>query len=122
MNYEIILTILVLILISLGLLFNIKRDNEDTNALNYKEARDMMKKNKFEYIIDIRSEREYNSGRFPGAIHIPIDKLRDGVKLYDMRSFILLYEGPRAAYGKIILNDMGFNNVMYLKADYKRLI
>jgi rhodanese-related sulfurtransferase len=122
MNYEIILTILVLILISLGLLFNIKRDNEDTNALNYKEARDMIRKNKFEYIIDIRSEREYNAGRFPGAIHIPIDKLRDGVKLYDMRSSILLYEGPRAAYGKIILNDMGFNNVMYLKADYKRLI
>ena len=122
MNYEIILTILVLILISLGLLFNIKRDNEDTNALNYKEARDMIRKNKFEYIIDIRSEREYNAGRFPGAIHIPIDKLRDGVKLYDMRSSILLYDGPRAAYGKIILNDMGFNNVMYLKADYKRLI
>ena len=122
MNYEIILTILVLILISLGLLFNIKRDNEDTNALNYKEARDMIRKNKFEYIIDIRSEREYNAGRFPGAIHIPIDKLRDGVNLYDMRSSILLYEGPRAAYGKIILNDMGFNNVMYLKADYKRLI
>ena len=122
MNYEIILTILVLILISLGLLLNIKRDNKDTYALNYKEARDMIRKNKFEYIIDIRSEREYNAGRFPGAIHIPIDKLRDGVKLYDMRSSILLYEGPRAAYGKIILNDMGFNNVMYLKTDYNRLI
>jgi|TARA_Y100000389_G_C16972842_1_gene276536 rhodanese-related sulfurtransferase len=122
MNYEIILIILVLILISLGLLLNIKRDNKDTYALNYKEARDMIRKNKFEYIIDIRSEREYNAGRFPGAIHIPIDNLRDGVKLYDMRSSILLYEGPRAAYGKIILNDMGFNNVMYLKTDYNRLI
>ena len=122
MNYEIILTILVLILISLGLLLNIKRDNQDKYALNYKEARDMIRDNKFEYIIDIRSEREYNAGRFPGAIHIPIDNLRDGVKLYDMRSSILLYEGPRAAYGKIILNDMGFNNVMYLKTDYNRLI
>ena len=122
MNYEIILTILVLILISLGLLLNIKRDNQDKYALNYKEARDMIRDNKFEYIIDIRSEREYNAGRFPGAIHIPIDNLRDGVKLYDMRSSILLYEGPRAAYGKIILNDMGFNKVMYLKADYNRLI
>lgn len=117
-----LLTIISLILISLALIFNIKRDNEDRYALGYIEARDMIRNKKFEYIIDIRSEREFNAGRFPGAIHIPLDELREKVKLYDLSSSILLYEGPRAAYGRIILNDMGFKNVMYLKSDYKRLI
>tara|TARA_B110000259_G_scaffold104745_1_gene120359 strand:+ start:1485 stop:1856 length:372 start_codon:yes stop_codon:yes gene_type:complete len=118
MNNKIIFTIII---ISLGLLFNIKRDNDDNYALNAMEARKMIKQNKFDYIIDIRSEREFNAGRFPGAVHIPINNLREGVQLYDMISVILLYEGPRAAYGKIILNDMGFKNVMYLKSGYKLL-
>ena len=58
-------------------------------ALGYKEARDMIRENKFDYIIDIRSEREFNAGRFPGAIHIPLDELREKVKLYDLSSNIL---------------------------------
>ena len=76
-----LLTIISLILISLALIFNIKRDNEDRYALGYKEARDMIRNKKFEYIIDIRSEREFNGGRFPGGIHIPLDELREKVKL-----------------------------------------
>tara|TARA_B110000259_G_scaffold188119_1_gene245064 strand:+ start:2404 stop:2772 length:369 start_codon:yes stop_codon:yes gene_type:complete len=121
MNYEILFSILVLIFISLGILFNIKEDEKNNNVLNYTEARTMIKNTKFDYIIDVRSREEYNFARIQEAIYIPIDELKKSVELYDMNSVILLIEGPRAAYGKIILNNMGFDNVMYLKEGYNRL-
>ena len=116
-----LIILICFLLIFLGLYFNIKRDQEPSTALDVKTARKLVKQNHFDYVIDVRSQREFNENRFIGAINIPLNDLYKGVKLYDMNSNILLYEGPRAAMGQRILIEMGFKNTMYLKGDYKRL-
>lgn len=114
--------LLCFLLIFLGLYLNIKRDREPDIALDVMTARKLIKQTFFDYVIDVRSQREFNEDRFPGAINIPLNDLYKGVKLYDLSSNILLYEGPRAAMGQRILIEMGFKNTYYLKSNYKRLI
>ena len=119
LNFLIIIVFLA-IFFSLGL--NIDNDRRSSVAIDYKIAQKLIKQHYFDYIIDVRSNREWNEGRLPGAIHIPLNELYNGVKLYDMSSNILLYSGLRANTGSKILIQMGFKNVKYLKSDYRKLI
>ena len=122
MRIENFVILLCFLLIFLGLYLNIKRDREPIKALDVKTAKELIHKRFFDYIIDVRSQREYNESRFPSAINIPLNEIYNEMKLYDMRSKVLLYEGARASMGKKILNEMGFKNVYYLKTNFRRLI
>ena len=73
-------------------------------------------------ILDI-TEKEWKEGRYPGAIHIPLNKLYEGVKLYELNSRYLIYceTGRRASMGAELMKQMGFKNVHFLVGNYRLL-
>lgn len=65
-------------------------------------------------VVDVRTQEEFVSGAFPGAINIPLDELQHRVsELGNPSRDITLYcaSGARSSYGQNILSRMGFTNV-----------
>ncbi len=65
-------------------------------------------------MVDVRTSGEYAGGAHPDAINIPLDELSQRVEdLGDKEREITLYcaSGARSAYGKRVLEQMGFSNV-----------
>ena len=106
------------------IILNIQRDTEPKIGVTAKKAKELLQKNYYDYVIDVRTNREWNQGRFPGAVHHPLNELYKNVKLYDMNANYLIYcrTGRRAYMGASIMKEMGFKNVHYLKGDYRKLM
>ena len=65
-------------------------------------------------LVDVRTSEEYEMGAHPDAVNIPLDDLQQNTdKLGAKNREIILYcaSGARSAYGKRILDQMGFTNV-----------
>jgi rhodanese-related sulfurtransferase len=122
-DYIILIFGVILILLFL-LNKNIKQNKKKTIAINVIDAKKLLKKNYYDYVIDVRTNKEWNEGRYPGAVHIPLKKLYNGVKLYDMNAKYLIYceTGRRARVGADIMIEMGFKNVNFLVGNYKLII
>lgn len=62
------------------------------------------------YILDVRTEREYKAGHYPGAENIPLDTIRDRINnLPKNREFwVYCHQGQRSYYATRILNEHGF--------------
>jgi rhodanese-related sulfurtransferase len=63
------------------------------------------------YILDVRTEYEYNNGHYPDAVNIPLDRIRDRVnELPENREiWAYCYQGQRSYYATRILLENGFN-------------
>jgi len=70
-------------------------------------------------IIDVRSEREFDAGHIPGAIHIPFWSayFRSEEVPGDLLSPVVIYcqHGPRASLAGWMLRLEGFRNIRYLE-------
>lgn len=66
-----------------------------------------------EQVIDVRTEGEWNRGHLEGAIHIPVDQLRDGLDKLDPRrpTVVVCRSGMRAWIAARILSANGFADV-----------
>ena len=66
-----------------------------------------------EYILDVRTEREYNRDHFPNAVNIPLDTLRDRLEMIpgDRKIFIYCETGQRSYYAERILLQNGFSPI-----------
>lgn len=70
-------------------------------------------------ILDVRTDREYEAGHVPGALHIPHTRLAE--RLSDLpagkEDGIVVYceRGPRATTAENILEDAGFREVRTLE-------
>lgn len=65
-------------------------------------------------LIDVRTEQEYLSGAFEGAVNIPLDALKSHIgQLGDHGREITVYcaSGARSAYAKQLLEQHGFKKV-----------
>lgn len=65
-------------------------------------------------VIDVRSQEEYASGFYPGAINIPLDSIDSYARrLGDHNREITLYcaSGARSAYAQQILQSIGYTNL-----------
>ncbi len=75
-------------------------------------------------LLDVRSEREFATGRVPGARNIPYDELKgrlDEIAAYRDRGVITYCErGGRASVANQILRDAGFADVAHLQGDMSR--
>ena len=69
-------------------------------------------------VIDVRSEGEFAQRHLPGAINIPLDRLRDDIARYapDKAQPLLLHclSGGRSALGKKTLDKLGYQHVFNL--------
>lgn len=117
-NLLLLIVIIILLLLSLK---NIKANNKIKYGITPHDAKKLIKKNYFDYIIDVRTEKEWREDRLVSSINIPLDNLYEGVKLYELNARYLIYckSGRRASIGSAIMRKMGFKNVYFLIGNYK---
>ena len=76
------------------------------------EARDWL--NKGARVIDVRSEEEFQERHLPGAVNVPLDRLRAEIAHHapDKEHPLLLHclSGARSGMGKASLRKMGYRN------------
>ena len=66
------------------------------------------------YLVDVRTEEEYNSGAIPSAINIPFDVIAGNLPTEDRTARIIVYcrSGNRSGIASDTLEDLGFTNVL----------
>jgi rhodanese-related sulfurtransferase len=69
-------------------------------------------------VLDVRTPDEFNRGHIPGARHLPLDRLGDGVGLLEnlkgSRVVCVCATGKRSAVAAVRLRKAGFPNVYNL--------
>lgn len=72
-------------------------------------------------VLDVRSEREYQRGHVPGAVHIPHKQLEQRLAELDQwrkKSVVVYCEtGYRARIAASLLEERGFEEVFHLVGD-----
>jgi len=65
------------------------------------------------YLVDVRTEAEYNAGAIPTAINIPFDVIADNLPTEDRSARIIVYcrSGNRSGIAQDTLEGLGFTNV-----------
>ena len=123
----IVFMIIFLIILSFWLIFylDVYRYVTGDGYITTESAKNKINKNEIDYIIDIRSDREWQMGHYNTAIHIPLDELDIEEMLPDdfKEKTILIYcrTGRRARQGYNILKGMGAKKVYYINDSYKSL-
>jgi len=101
-------------LLSLFLLACSPSDNTAINQLS-PIASAGLQSNDFAVIIDVRSNREWDNQRIPGAIHIPLGELKgrmDELKSFEGKQLIMQCAvGGRSSKAVEILQEAGFSDV-----------
>ena len=71
-------------------------------------------------LVDVRTQKEVESGMIPGAVHIPLDKLRErmGELPRDKEINVCCQVGLRGYIGARILRQRGFTRVRNLSGGY----
>ena len=72
-------------------------------------------------LIDVRTLDEFNNGHIPGAINMPIDDLRDNLKMLDINKTLYIYcqIGLRGYLAQRILTQSGYDHVYNISGGYK---
>ena len=79
------------------------------------------RQNREYYLVDVRTESEYNDGFIPTAVNIPYDVLADKLPTEDRDALIIVYcrSGRRSAIADTILTELGFTNVFDFGGVYR---
>lgn len=90
------------------------------------DAKDALKKGQFDAVVDVRTDAEWNMGRYPLAIHIPTKQLGEllGQRIPDKKAKILFYcnTSTRARMAAEEAQKMGYTNIRYLLGTHKNLM
>lgn len=79
-------------------------------TVNYEQAKNLIY-NGNTFLIDVRSEAEYNSGHIEGAISIPLDKIDDIEFAKNINLIVYCRSGSRSKSAALKLLDLGYVNV-----------
>jgi phage shock protein E len=94
--------------------------------ISAEEAKKGIADGKFQRILDVRTDTEYNLGHYPEAIHIPTQKLQEELdtKLPNKQAGILIYcnTGQRSRYAADLLKAKGYTNIRYITGPYWSLL
>jgi rhodanese-related sulfurtransferase len=73
------------------------------------------------YLIDVRTESEYNGGFIPTAVNIPYDVLADKLPTENRDTLIIVYcrSGRRSAVADTTLTRLGFTSVFDFGGIYR---
>lgn len=73
-------------------------------------------------VVDVRSEKDFDSNHFIGAINIPletIENIKDNVKSKETNIFLYCASGIISDYARIRLSKLGYKNAYNLGGLYK---
>ncbi len=126
MNWSSIIGLLIIVLIlTIVLLYNYSISSP--NRISSKIGKMLIKNNKIDIILDVRTKLERDSiGFYPNSVHIPSSDLEtEFVNKYPNKNiFILAYcnTGQRARKAVEKLEKLGYMNVMYISGIYTELL
>jgi rhodanese-related sulfurtransferase len=71
-------------------------------------------------ILDVRSNKEYERGHIPGAVHVPLSDIGDKIKKLKKDKDIVVYcqNGNRSIWAIKRLMGMGFSSLTNLKGGF----
>lgn len=99
---------------------------QSPNRISATEAKYLIKKGKFDVILDVRTDFEYNLGHYPNALHIPTKDLEIQVprKIPNKNASILVYcnTGQRSRYAADLLGKMGYKKVKYITGPHTSIM
>lgn len=75
------------------------------------EAKNILETDKSAVLLDVRTEKEYQSIRVPNSILIPVDDLRFKFKELDKskKYLVMCRSGNRSAFATYALRQLGFD-------------
>jgi rhodanese-related sulfurtransferase len=106
---------------------NIKKNIfDDPNLkINTKLAKEMVKNNEFDRIIDVRNDRRWIMGHHVDAIHIQLNRLESILpdKIVDKNFKLLVYaeNKQKARDASKIIKKLGYKNIKYINENYTEL-
>jgi rhodanese-related sulfurtransferase len=117
-------TVLIIILIVLGvtLWYNLG----SSKAIYPEDAKKAIQRQEFDHVVDVRTDAEWNLGKYPLALHIPLPTVESALpqRIPDKNARILFYcnttTRSRAAAEKAA--QMGYQNVRYLVGTHTNLL
>jgi rhodanese-related sulfurtransferase len=82
-------------------------------------ARDLDQK-KGMMLLDVRTDKEYEQGHIPGAVHVPLADIGDKVKKLKKDKDLVVYcrSGNQSIWAIKRLMGMGYKNLYNLKGGY----
>ena len=90
------------------------------------EARKLLRDQKIDVVLDVRTKIEYNLGHYPQALNIPTAVLSDQVEtmIPDKNTRILVYcnTGQRSRWATDVLRAKGYKNVLYITGPHLTLL
>lgn len=71
-------------------------------------------------LLDVRTDKEYEAGHIPGAVHIPLAEIGDRIKKLKKDKDLVVYcqSGNRSIWAIKRLMGMGYKNLYNLKGGY----
>ncbi len=71
-------------------------------------------------LLDVRTDKEYEAGHIPGAVHVPLAEIGDKVKKLKKDKELVVYcqSGNRSIWAIKRLMGMGYKNLYNLKGGY----
>ena len=71
-------------------------------------------------LLDVRSDKEYEQGHIPGAVHVPLADIGDKVKKHKKDKDLVVYcrSGNQSIWAIKRLMGMGYKNLYNLKGGY----
>lgn len=122
MRVNYILICCLLIILFLVIYYNFQKSLE----ISPLDARQNIKNEKYDYIIDVRTQKEWDEDHLENTISIPIGNLVSELpqKIPDRGSRILFVckKGVRASGVVTIANKLGYHNVQAMIGNYRELI
>jgi phage shock protein E len=114
---------LVFILVIVGVLYVFT--SRQTDEITPSEARKNIQKGKYDFIVDVRTDKEWDEGHLPNTIHIPIgslvQELPQKIPNTNARILFVCKKGIRASGVVTIAHKMGYKNVQAMIGNYKEL-
>ncbi|MGE5172493.1 MAG: rhodanese-like domain-containing protein [Betaproteobacteria bacterium] len=71
-------------------------------------------------LLDVRTDKDYEKGHIPGAVHIPLTDIGDKIKKLKKDKELVVYcqNGNRSIWAIKRLMGMGYKNLYNLKGGY----
>lgn len=95
-----------------------------SQLITARKAKNLIKAGKIKRVIDVRTNMEWRLGHYPGAVHIPVNKLgkRTTSKLPKKGLLVYCNTGQRARFAAEKLVELGFTEVYYISGLYTDLL
>jgi phage shock protein E len=95
-----------------------------SQLITSKKAKKLIKSGKIKRVIDVRTDAEWRLGHYPGAVHIPVNKItkKSTSKLPKKGLLVYCNTGQRARFAAEKLEKLGFKDVYYIAGLYTDLL